>query len=88
MDPDVIRMEEYMDVVYSCKFCPVTCKLPTDMGAHVRENHLPLLLAAQGSPSIRNKEDPSKLFVLSYQKKLSLNRSSTLPLEILALFLF
>ncbi|XP_059148906.1 zinc finger protein 652-like isoform X2 [Physella acuta] len=57
MDSDVIRMEEYMDVVYSCKFCPVTCKLPTDMGAHVRENHLPLLLAAQGSPSIRNKEE-------------------------------
>ena len=36
-----IKMEDFVDVVYKCKFCPYTCTQSPDMGLHVRENHLP-----------------------------------------------
>ncbi|KAK3731788.1 hypothetical protein RRG08_035452 [Elysia crispata] len=35
-----IKMEDFVDVVYKCKFCPYTCTQSPDMGLHVRENHL------------------------------------------------
>ncbi|RUS88333.1 hypothetical protein EGW08_003904 [Elysia chlorotica] len=35
-----IKMEDFVDVVYKCKFCPYTCTQSPDMGHHVRENHL------------------------------------------------
>ncbi|GFR59697.1 zinc finger protein 813-like [Elysia marginata] len=36
-----IKMEDFVDVVYKCKFCPYTCTQSPEMGLHVRENHLP-----------------------------------------------
>uniref|UniRef100_A0A2C9L764 C2H2-type domain-containing protein n=1 Tax=Biomphalaria glabrata TaxID=6526 RepID=A0A2C9L764_BIOGL len=55
MDSDVLRLEEYMDVLYRCKFCPFTCSQSSEMSSHVRANHLSILISTHNnSPTSRN----------------------------------
>ena len=42
-----MNMEDYMDVVYRCKFCPYTCTQSPEMSSHVKEEHLQSLKTAQ-----------------------------------------
>ena len=46
---DGIKMEDYIDVVYKCKFCSHTCTSSSEMGNHVREVHLQTKPASQSN---------------------------------------
>ncbi|GFO11274.1 Zinc finger protein 813-like [Plakobranchus ocellatus] len=55
-------MEDFVDVVYKCKFCPYTCTQSPEMGVHVKENHLTTVSSAglqlQLAPGICNTDTP------------------------------
>ncbi|CAG5114482.1 unnamed protein product [Candidula unifasciata] len=65
MDQVSIKMEDFMDVVYRCKFCPYSCTQSPDMGVHVRDIHLSSgSLSQQGSPSLMKASDSSLALAL------------------------
>ncbi|XP_005107773.1 uncharacterized protein LOC101845953 [Aplysia californica] len=42
-----LKIEDYMDVVYKCKFCPYTCTQSPEMSVHVKEQHLQTVQSSQ-----------------------------------------
>ncbi|BFZ12672.1 hypothetical protein BsWGS_15711 [Bradybaena similaris] len=65
MDQVGIKMEDFMDVVYRCKFCPYSCTQSPDMGIHVRDIHLSSgSLSRQDSPSMIKASDSSLALAL------------------------
>ncbi|KAK3085749.1 hypothetical protein FSP39_008122 [Pinctada imbricata] len=63
--PDILDMEEYMDVVmtYKCRFCTFICSSIQEMGAHVKTMHL------KGDNSVQVQQDNQ----LTTQQRQSMN---------------